>query len=196
MVKFHAILAFGSNLAKDPSESCKIIDESITNLENAGITFAIVSSYYQSPAFPLGTGPDFVNAVALVETALSPEELLAVLHEIETAMGRERPYRWAPRVIDLDLIYYEDEVLPDPEIWREWANLHLREQMSAVPDRLILPHPRAHERRFVLEPLAKIAPDYLHPVYQKTPQQLLNGAIPMTLEKIDRKSKPSQAKHG
>lgn len=104
--------------------------------------------------------PDFVNAAALLETRLGPLELLQGLLGIERAMGRDRsaavPAK-GPRIIDLDLLLYRGPhtglVLADPE--------------------LTLPHPALHERRFVLEPLAEIAPHWLHPVFARTIDDLL-----------------------
>ena len=89
------------------------------------------------------TGPDFVNAVALLRTELAPHALLAQLQRIEAAHGRERPYRNAPRTLDLDLLLYGDERIDDAG--------------------LTIPHPRMHERAFVLRPLADVAPDAVIP---------------------------------
>lgn len=89
------------------------------------------------------SGPDYRNAVAELETALAPVALLHALQAIEQAHGRERPYRNAPRTLDLDLLLYGDRVIDTPE--------------------LTLPHPRLHERAFVLVPLLEIAPALAHP---------------------------------
>lgn len=106
---------------------------------------------------PVGGPPQerYLNAVASIETQRSPDELLAVLQQIEQALGR-RPstVRWGPRPVDLDLLLYDDLVLQTQH--------------------LTIPHPRMHERRFVLEPLAQLAPDLLHPVLQHTISQLLS----------------------
>lgn len=88
-------------------------------------------------------GPDFFNAVAALETTLSPEDLLAALQALERRAGRQRPYRHAPRTLDLDLLLYGDRVLHD--------------------DTLTLPHPRLHLRAFVLQPLAEIDPRLVLP---------------------------------
>ncbi|MGD9832260.1 MAG: 2-amino-4-hydroxy-6-hydroxymethyldihydropteridine diphosphokinase [Piscinibacter sp.] len=89
------------------------------------------------------SGPDYLNAVAELRTALAPIDLLRRLQAIELAHGRERPYRNAPRTLDLDLLLHGGHVMASPE--------------------LTLPHPRAHERAFVLAPLAELAPDLLLP---------------------------------
>jgi 2-amino-4-hydroxy-6-hydroxymethyldihydropteridine diphosphokinase len=97
--------------------------------------------------------PDFLNAVAEVQTTLSPRELLQCLLDIERQMGRVRNEKWGPRKIDLDLLLYDDRVIHEPE--------------------LEVPHPRMHERRFVLEPLARLAPKAVHPVSEQTIGQIL-----------------------
>ncbi len=100
----------------------------------------------------------FLNGAAGLETTLSPFELLEVLERIETLLGRERKAENRPRTIDLDLLFYDDRRIDT--------------------DRLTVPHPRAHERRFVLEPLAEIAPDFVHPVRQTSIKDLLNSLTP------------------
>ena len=89
------------------------------------------------------TGPDYINAVACIDTSFDPYELLAALQDIEQAHGRERPYRNAPRTLDLDLLLYGDQQI--------------------ATDTLTVPHPRMHERGFVLAPLAEIAPEIVIP---------------------------------
>jgi 2-amino-4-hydroxy-6-hydroxymethyldihydropteridine diphosphokinase len=102
------------------------------------VTLKQVSSLYRTR--PLDAdGPDYLNAVALLHTSLEPEALLQLLQDIELQAGRQRPYRNAPRTLDLDLLLYGQRVLNSPT--------------------LTLPHPRMHQRRFVLEPLAEVAPD-------------------------------------
>ena len=96
------------------------------------------SSLYRSAPFE-AQGPNFINAVALIHTQLSPMALLHALQSLELKSGRERPYKNAPRTLDLDLIFYGDVALATPE--------------------LTLPHPRWHERAFVLQPLAEVWPE-------------------------------------
>ena len=101
-----------------------------------------VSSLYRTAPVD-ASGPDFYNAVAAIETTLSPEALLAALQAIEQAFGRQRPYHHAPRTLDLDLLLHGDALRSTPQ--------------------LALPHPRLHLRAFVLQPLLEIAPDLAAP---------------------------------
>ncbi len=107
-------------------------------------------------------GPDFFNAVAEIDTALEPEPLLSALQGIEQRHGRERPYRHAPRSLDLDLLLYGSRVLATPA--------------------LTLPHPRLHERAFVLRPLAELAPALVHPT-----QGAISALIARTFDQPIRK---------
>ena len=118
-----------------------------------------------------------MNAAIQVSTALDAGELLAYLHEIEAALGRERRLRWGPRVIDLDLIDYDGQVLPDTTTFQRWVDLPLDTQTVEAPAELILPHPRLQDRAFVLAPLCDIAPGWVHPVFGQS-VQVLFAALP------------------
>lgn len=130
------------------------------------------SSLYKTPAFPNGSGPDFINAIILLKTDLSPDLLLSRLHKIENIFHRERPYRWAPRSCDLDLIFYNNVIMPNIPEFHKYASFTTEQAMANTPETLILPHPRMHERAFVLGPLREIAPEYIHPVYNQTVEEM------------------------
>ena len=123
-----------------------------------------MSRFFRTPAFPAGSGPDYVNAAALLETVLDPEALLAYLHGIEADLGRTRRVRWAERTIDLDIVFHGDSLLPDAATVQTWIDLPADRQRAEAPPGLILPHPRLQDRPFVLIPLADIAPGWRHPL--------------------------------
>jgi 2-amino-4-hydroxy-6-hydroxymethyldihydropteridine diphosphokinase len=131
-----AVVALGANIG-NPQEQ---LDLAVAMLCESTDVIAI-SSYY--PTKPVGgpEQPDYLNAVCLVESDLPALDLLSLLHGIEKSLGRERKEKWGPRTIDLDLIQYGS--------------------LLSSADELQLPHPRAHERRFVLEPWHEIEPDAL-----------------------------------
>lgn len=132
-------MAFGANLGEAQATVLQAIQD-VGALANTQLQMA--SSLYAS-APQEAIGPEFVNAVAIYDTVLSPLELLDALQNLEKTAGRERPYLNAPRTLDLDIIFYGDIALDSP--------------------RLTLPHPRWQERAFVLVPLAEISADKVSP---------------------------------
>ena len=172
-----AYLTLGSNATSSHGQPADALKFALGRLTADSVNLIQTSPFYATPAFPEGSGPEFVNAATAIETTLSPLGLLAYLHKIEALAERERRVRWAPRTLDLDLISYGDAILPSAEIYEDWVNLSLEEQMKAAPDQLILPHPRVQDRAFVLVPLRDVAPDWTHPV-TRTHIDVLINALP------------------
>ena len=141
-------IALGSNLGN----SEQTIEMALARLDRDSMRLGVRSQLYKTA--PVGPPqPDYLNACAVFHTSLAPEPLLETLLTVEASFGRLRRERWGPRTLDLDLLLYDSEIVDTP--------------------RLSVPHPRLHERAFVLVPLAEIAPTWLHPLQQKTIAQLL-----------------------
>lgn len=160
-----------------------------------GLRIAGLSRFWRSPAFPPGSGPDFVNAAAAVESDLAPQALLARLHAIEAGLGRVRVRRWGQRTLDLDLLAMGDTILPDAATLRRWIELPLAGQMGTAPDELILPHPRLQDRAFVLCPLAEIAPDWRHPLLRRSVREMADAlpkAEKSALQPLDGGGRPGK----
>jgi 2-amino-4-hydroxy-6-hydroxymethyldihydropteridine diphosphokinase len=143
-------VGIGANLG-EPRAALDAAQLALRALARRG-SFRASSLYRTAPVD--ATGPDFLNAVATFETALPPHALLAQLHAIEARFGRERPYRNAPRTLDLDLLLYDVQPHSAGEA---------RGGLRVRDERLELPHPRAHLRAFVLEPLGELWPDGVVP---------------------------------
>lgn len=159
-----ALIAFGSNLAGargDPAEQVRSAMEAVAALGEGG--GASPSRLWRSPAWPPG-GPPYVNAAMAIRTGLPPDDLLAALHRIEAAFGRERGARWAARTLDLDLLAVGDLVRPDATTYARWRTLDPGRQGREAPGGLVLPHPRMQDRAFVLLPLREVASGWRHPV--------------------------------
>ena len=144
-------IALGSNLG----DSLAILEGALICLNQVpGISVQSRARLYLTA--PVGPPqPDYLNSCALLKTVLSPEEILRTLLKIEADFGRVRRERWGPRLLDLDLLLFDNLVLETPA--------------------LQLPHPRMHERAFVLAPLAEIAPDWIDPISGKTISELLQA---------------------
>ncbi len=148
------LIGLGGNLASPrwgaPRET---LAAAVAALDGEAVAVVARSGWYRSAPVPPSAQPWFVNAVVSVATAMPADELLVRLQAIETRFGRVRGERNAARVLDLDLLDYRGERIESPD--------------------LTLPHPRLHQRRFVLEPLAEIAPQWRHPSLDLTARQLL-----------------------
>jgi 2-amino-4-hydroxy-6-hydroxymethyldihydropteridine diphosphokinase len=123
----------------------------------------------------LGSGPDYANSVIDVSYEGDAKALLAALQQIEAAFQRERHIRWGARTLDLDIIAADQQVLPSPKTVQDWMSLPLELQSQTTPQELLLPHPRMHERAFVLIPMVEIAPDWRHPILGKTAREMCEG---------------------
>ena len=181
------LVALGSNMPEGVERSAEILRGAVGAMAGIAITPVSVSRFFQSEAFPPGTGPDFVNAALSFETDLHPAQILARLHHIERDFGRIRRVRWGQRSLDLDLLAVGEVVLPDAETLTRWMVLDPAHQQKDAPDDLILPHPRLQDRAFVLLPLLDITPDWRHPLtgtslhdmVQALPEALRSAVIPL-----------------
>lgn len=177
-----ALISLGSNVKTHNHDATEVILSSVESLKHSVGVLRGLSRIYRSPAFPPGSGPEFRNAVAVVETDLAAAPLLAALHDIEAAHDRTRTQRWGPRTLDLDLVALGAQVLPDAATQQAWVDLPLAAQMQATPDRLLLPHPRMQDRAFVLVPLAealaRAGVQWSHPVSGASVAAMLNALEP------------------
>lgn len=157
-VPHRAAIALGSNLG-DRAAHLALAMAAIAGLPRTALVARSEAIRTEPVGLPGGADPGgpYLNAAAVVRTRLSPRELLFGLQRIELAQGRDRAAdsaRWGPRTLDLDLLLYEDRIIEEPG--------------------LTVPHPRLHERRFVLEPLAQVAPRWVVPTHAATVAELLH----------------------
>lgn len=172
-----ALVAMGSNARSRHGNPRETIEKALLALEGMSMPIVAVSRFYLTPFMPAGSEPDVVNAVALVDAALSPQDLLARLHHIEADFDRTRGKRWTSRTLDLDLLAMGDLVLPDRETALAWMDMPPEDQRLHAPDGIILPHPRLQDRAFVLVPAAEVAPDWRHPLTRLTIREM-RDALP------------------
>ena len=157
-----AYIGLGSNLSNlvdgQQLDSSAQLTQAIDSLAaHQQVAVRKLSSFYQTPAIGPGQQPDYINAAALLETQLSPLHLLDLLQSIENQQGRVRTVRWGARTLDLDILLYD--------------------QLIENSARLTLPHPRMHERGFVLAPLSELAADLCLPNGENISQLLANCSM-------------------
>ena len=145
MKRHHAYIGFGSNLG-NRLNNCRNAIQALAALPPCSLLKT--SSFYESAPVGLVEQPAFINGVVLLETAEDAHWLLRQMLEIENTFGRIRTLKWGPRSIDLDLLFFDDQIIDTPG--------------------LSVPHPLLHERRFVLEPLNEVAPNFRHPSLGKS----------------------------
>ncbi len=148
------LIGLGSNLG-DSVQNCRAAIERLRS--HPHVRVLETSSFYRTRPLMITEQPWFINGVVRCETDLTPEDLLDVLHRIESDFGRDRRIRWGPRTLDLDLLSFGEHQLNLPS--------------------LTVPHPRLHERRFVLEPLLEIVPDWVHPTLKVPARDLLKRIV-------------------
>ena len=148
-------IALGANLPLETRTPAQTIARALAMLEDEGVRVIARSSDWLSPAWPDPSDPEYVNAVAQVETSVQARALLDLLHKIEARLGRTRVIRWASRTLDLDLVDFRGTVMTDDQ-------------------GLQIPHPRTCERAFVLMPLREIAPTWTDPVSRQSIDTLLS----------------------
>ena len=154
-------LLLGSNRGR----SLEILQRASEKIESDVGAILVRSAVYKTAAWGFADQPDFYNQVLRIESETAPEALLAELLDIEASLGRQREQKWGPRIIDIDLLFYGQQILNTP--------------------RLTLPHPGIPNRRFVLVPLTEIAADWQHPVLKKTMTDLLEACDDtLAVEKI------------
>jgi len=146
-------LSLGSNLGDREAN----LRQAIEKLGDLGAVVA-VSSVYETEPFEVGPQPWFLNCAVRLETEKMPRQLIAAILNLEQTMGRQRPKERAPRTIDIDILLFGSSIVELPSV--------------------TIPHPRMHQRRFVLEPLAEIAPDQRHPVFKRTIRDLRDALPP------------------
>jgi len=160
------LIALGANLPGAKGGPETTLRSALEAMPSFGIRVVRVAPFYRTPALAGYIQPDYVNSAAEIEAAEPPEELLGTLHRIEALFGRFRRDRWAPRVIDIDLLDYRGVVIPGGSG---------RSGVAGMP--IALPHPGIGSRGFVLVPLRDVAPDWRHPVSGESVQRM-SAALP------------------
>ncbi len=163
------IIGIGGNIeSEDGTHSIKVASKAISYLKNYSINVTDQSSWYETEPIPKSVQPNFFNCIVVANTILSELDVLRSLHEIEHKLGRRRKVVNEARVIDLDLIDYSNKVLTSNDV--------------------IIPHPRAHQRRFVMEPLAEINENWVHPILKMNVLEILKKLNNQNVKIINKKN--------
>ncbi|MEE2705199.1 MAG: 2-amino-4-hydroxy-6-hydroxymethyldihydropteridine diphosphokinase [Pseudomonadota bacterium] len=149
------IIAFGANLNSHVGSPMVTIKSAISALQSRGIIFVKYSRFFETTPVPPSNNRNYINSVAIIETQMNPYELLNACHEVELMYGRERSYKNSPRTIDIDILAYNNIVIKNRKIQ--------------------IPHPRLHEREFVMIPLGEIAPNWKHPFLNISISELISN---------------------
>jgi 2-amino-4-hydroxy-6-hydroxymethyldihydropteridine diphosphokinase len=158
------VVALGANLpSPEHGPPRAVLEAALARLPAHGATVLARSRWYESAPVPVSDQPWYVNGVATVETALAPEALLAALHAVEQEFGRTRRTRNEARILDLDVVAYDGRIMAGPPI---------------------LPHPRLHERAFVLLPLRDVAPGWRHPATGRSIAEMLADLPPGQVTRV------------
>jgi len=173
------LLGLGSNLAGRARTPADMLAVAARTLREDGCKIIAASPVYISAPIGPADQPWFANSVLAIECDLSPAALLALCHRIEHRFERVRERRWHARTLDIDLLDWHGTVRPDRAAWRREADA------AHAPDDLVLPYPRLHLRRFVLQPLADIAPGWRHPVLGEDVARLLRSVADQSLRRLD-----------
>ena len=149
MQKSQVVLLLGGNLGNRVQNLSKALEA----LQQDVGTIQKKSSIYETAAWGITDQPNFLNQVVIIKTHLTAQEVIKKIFVIEKQLGRERLIKMGPRLIDIDILFYDDKIIENKN--------------------LIVPHPRIQDRKFVLEPLNEIIPNYIHPIINKSVQLLL-----------------------
>ncbi len=149
-MKNKLVLSLGSNLGNRYA----YLQQAIVSINEAFDTIGLVAQFYQSPPWGDTNQSSFLNTAMVLETTYTPDHCIRLLQEIEAEIGRTKTRKWGPRTIDIDILFYEDEIISKPN--------------------LQVPHPHLQDRAFVLVPLHDLVPNFKHPVYTMTIREMLH----------------------
>lgn len=155
------LIALGANISGPAGSPLQTLEAVLRRMEECGIVIERRSRWYKTSPVPASDQPDYINGVISVLTELDPHALMEALHRLESEFGRTRRDKWEARPIDLDILSYHNTIT--------------LEKIKNTAQPLVIPHPRLQERRFVLVPLAEVAPKWRHPTLDKTATELLAG---------------------